>query len=503
MKRMKRIGAMLLTFTMAAGIVQTNVMAADVPSAVRTETKTFTSFVQAGTQVGQVSFELGQAETELTAQMPQTLTVNLVDGTTTEIPVTWICLGDYANTDDFYYEFIPQWDMNTYTPAYVLDSASDVPYIMARRVESGSDRFVQQGNYNAIPTNAKTIFNFLVKECGYNTAAACGVLANIEAESNFRPDCKGDGGSSYGICQWHNGRWTSMKNWCNQNGYDWTSLNGQLHYLKKELSANNSAYLWNGKTINEYMKKVPNTAQGAYDAGYYWCYYYEVPADKQTRSVARGNTAKNKYWSAFKDTTVDGGQDQVEDSGAVYHIFKDVHKGDWYCSAIQFVYDKKLMSGVTKTTFCPKDPLNRAMATVILHSLSQTDKRFKLTASGGKKFDDVWYGAWFYDAVKWANGAGLVQGYNDHEFKPTKDITREQFVSILYNYAKKLGWNVSGTSLSKFSDSGKVTDYAVPAMKWAVKNGVVCGDKGRLKPQSSLTRAEAAVMIKSFMSVGK
>ena len=48
----------------------------------------------------------------------------------------------------------------------------------------------------------KDIYYFLKNEMGMNDAAACGVVANIERESSFRPDLYGDNGTSYGICQW-------------------------------------------------------------------------------------------------------------------------------------------------------------------------------------------------------------------------------------------------------------------------------------------------------------
>ena len=50
----------------------------------------------------------------------------------------------------------------------------------------------------SVPTNktVQTIFDFLVDEMGLNSAAACGVLANIEKESNFNPNLYGDNGSS-------------------------------------------------------------------------------------------------------------------------------------------------------------------------------------------------------------------------------------------------------------------------------------------------------------------
>ena len=148
-------------------------------------------------------------------------------------------------------------------------------------------------------SNAEIIFDFLTNDIGFNSAAACGVLANIEKESSFNPNASGDNGASYGICQWNTFRFTALRNWCEDNGYDYTTLDGQLRYLQFELSANNSNYLWNGKTIYNKLVAVTDTAEGAYTAAYDWCYYFEVPANKQKRSVERGDLAVSAYWPAY------------------------------------------------------------------------------------------------------------------------------------------------------------------------------------------------------------
>lgn len=150
----------------------------------------------------------------------------------------------------------------------------------------------QTGSTASENSNESTIYKFLTGTMGLNTAAACGVLANIEAESSFNPTVYGDGGTSYGICQWHNGRFTSLKNWCNNNGYNYQTINGQLNYLQYELK-NSYPSVWNK------LRTVSNSATGAYEAAYYWCYYYEVPANRESKSVSRGNTAKKKYWPNY------------------------------------------------------------------------------------------------------------------------------------------------------------------------------------------------------------
>lgn len=137
-------------------------------------------------------------------------------------------------------------------------------------------------------SNEQKCFNYFKSNMGLNTAGACGILANIKYESGFRPNVYGDGGTSYGICQWHNTRFTNLKNYCSKNGYDYKSIDGQLHFLQYELE---HSY----KSLINYIKKVPNTSQGSYDAGYKFCYDFERPANKSVKSVARGNYAKNYF----------------------------------------------------------------------------------------------------------------------------------------------------------------------------------------------------------------
>lgn len=152
-----------------------------------------------------------------------------------------------------------------------------------------------KASYTVGADNEHTVFNFLKQVMGLNTAGAVGVIANISRESSFNPKSVGDGGTSYGICQWHASRYTALKDWCKQNGKDYTTLDGQLWYLKHELEKSYTGVL-------NYIKGVANTAAGAYDAGYYWCKKFEIPADTENSSVTRGNLAKNTYYPKYAGT---------------------------------------------------------------------------------------------------------------------------------------------------------------------------------------------------------
>lgn len=57
----------------------------------------------------------------------------------------------------------------------------------------------------------------------------------------------------------------------------------------------------------------------------------------------------------------------------------------------------------------------------------------------------------------------------------------------------------SSGALDRFTDGDFVSGYAQEAMRWAVENGVINGDNGKLSPQGQATRAQVAQMLKNFI----
>ena len=135
-------------------------------------------------------------------------------------------------------------------------------------------------------SNEAVIYAFLTGEMGYNRAAAMGVISNMKYESGYRPVCDGDHGTSYGICQWHAGRKDNLINYCMENGLDVDTLEGQLQFFRYEITTRYPS-------VHAYLKGVENTAEGAYDAGYYFCFNYEAPAARTSQSTKRGTYARD------------------------------------------------------------------------------------------------------------------------------------------------------------------------------------------------------------------
>ena len=243
---------------------------------------------------------------ELLQRMPSALTVYTDQGEES-ISVSWYAVGaDFDGTDGFYYQFSPQWDSSAYKVRDGFDIVRDAPYIEVFVAEPDQNNGGASESSGEIVTidpasvvlnqnqsaNRDLIYRYLTGNLGLNTAAACGVLANIYCESGFNPNALGDHGTSYGICQWHNDRYTKLKNYCSENGYDYRTLTGQLNYLSYELS---NSYA----STYRLLKSVFNDSEASYYAGYSWSYNFESPKNKATVSVTRGNLARDKYWASY------------------------------------------------------------------------------------------------------------------------------------------------------------------------------------------------------------
>ena len=114
-----------------------------------------------------------------------------------------------------------------------------------------------------------------LKTSGFSNNAVAAIMTNMQAESSFRTDALGDGGTSYGLCQWHNGRYSALKNYC---GSEYNTVKCQLAYLIKELRESYKG-VYNNLLSN-------NTANAM--ASYY-CIHFEVPANRYENCPNRAN----------------------------------------------------------------------------------------------------------------------------------------------------------------------------------------------------------------------
>ncbi len=120
-------------------------------------------------------------------------------------------------------------------------------------------------------------------------------------------------------------------------------------------------------------------------------------------------------------------------------IYTDVPAGASYAEAVQYCKDNNLMDGTSADKFSPDGTLTRAMMVTVLHRLAGKPHAYA-TAS----FADVAPNKWYSDAISWASGKGIVNGYNPTTFGANDPVTHEQVGLILQRYSGDQSIQVTG-----------------------------------------------------------
>ena len=178
--------------------------------------------------------------------------------------------------------------------------------------------------------------------------------------------------------------------------------------------------------------------------------------------------------------------------------FLDVSRTDWFYYDVRYVCENGLMNGTSRNRFSPYGTATRGMLVTILYRMENEPRCF-----GSAAFSDVKPGAYYEKAVVWASQNNIVSGYTDGTFRPDAPVTREQLASILYRYTLYRGQDVSAgetTSLTGYGDAQTVSNYALPAMRWACGTGILQGANGKLSPNGLATRAQLAAMLHRYLT---
>ncbi len=168
--------------------------------------------------------------------------------------------------------------------------------------------------------------------------------------------------------------------------------------------------------------------------------------------------------------------------------FLDVNKGEWYYENIKSVYEYGVMNGVNDTQF----------STIKNISIAETITIAVRINSGYyvgymESFPANNEGKWYNDYIYAAQEASIINSYPNYE----SPATRAQFAQILANSINKL----------EFEEINYIADGSIPDIDtnagyaedvyMLYRAGVLSGsdEKGSFKPDSTITRAEAAAII--------
>lgn len=225
----------------------------------------------------------------------------------------------------------------------------------------------------------------------------------------------------------------------------------------------------------------------AFAAGTTWdedtAYYGALEQGKVPEEVMKQDELGQYVISDGTATTPEGGETTTPVE-PVALPFTDVKEGDACYAAVQYVYANKLMAGTTDTTFEPEASLQRAMLAQILYN-----KEGATDVATESAYTDVEIGRWYATSCLWAADKGLMNGVSETEFAPKANLTVEQLVKVLYDYAKSKGVDVT---VETATDVATASDWAKDAMSWAVSLKLVAAD---VDAKADATRAQVAEML--------
>lgn len=182
----------------------------------------------------------------------------------------------------------------------------------------------------------------------------------------------------------------------------------------------------------------------------------------------------------------------------VVNQFTDITEDLWHTPYVAYVYQHGLMDGVGDGLFAPDDITTRAMVAVIL---AKTSGEY-IPKSQEQLFHDVELGGWYSDAIAWCKERGIVAGYDDGNFGAHDPITREQMLTIMYEFAK---YNHLDTEIyyperfATYADSPTVSFYAVTPFSWALGLNYIQLSSNELHPLNQATRADFAQILNYFL----
>lgn len=206
--------------------------------------------------------------------------------------------------------------------------------------------------------------------------------------------------------------------------------------------------------------------------------------------------------SGSNQNTPSKDQAQTEDDKKINTVPTFIDIADsWAKDYINILVQKQITTGVDAEHFNPKGKVTRAEFAAFICRALHLEGEVE-----SNQFLDVDSEAWYSNAINSLSKLEIINGYEDGSFRPQREITREEMITILtkayyYTQEKEIP---NGMEALHFKDSNEISVWAVESVKAAYKLELVQGDlKGYLNPKDAATRAEAAKVIVKLLEVSQ
>jgi len=171
-------------------------------------------------------------------------------------------------------------------------------------------------------------------------------------------------------------------------------------------------------------------------------------------------------------------------------FFSDVSSGNPHIKGIEYFYAKNISKGYEDGTFKPDQLVTRAEALKFIYKSKDT---FAKITGGQVDFADVEAGQWYVPYVAKAFKEGVVKGFGENRFGPNENVTRTQFLKMLFKvHGIDVDQYVSQAQSLEYEDIDKEAWY-MPYLYFARGNSIV-GETSpnTIGPNDYITRAEVA-----------
>lgn len=174
-------------------------------------------------------------------------------------------------------------------------------------------------------------------------------------------------------------------------------------------------------------------------------------------------------------------------------------QSNWAQQAIQTLSNQGIITGYPDGSFRPQGLVTRAeFSSMLVKALGLNP-----ASAGTPTFHDVPRNNWAFQSIETVRASGLVSGYPNGSFMPSRSISRAEAMATLANASRMPMPNDAAINqvLSGYRDAGTIPGWARPAVAATIQNGIYANDPSAgnaINPLQPATRADVAAMVENL-----
>lgn len=235
---------------------------------------------------------------------------------------------------------------------------------------------------------------------------------------------------------------------------------------------------------------IPYTLKSGENANAIVVYYLDDSGDAQAVQGAYHKSTGTVDFTASHFSQYAVGYHEVS--------FTDVSTDAWYQNAVGFIAARGITTGTSANTFNPDTAITRGQFMVMLmraYGIEPDESPSDNFADGGSTY--------YTNYLAKAKEMGIATGTGNNIFMPDNKISRQDMFTLLYRTLDQLGElpeETASNTLSSFSDTTEISNYAKEAFETFVGGGIISGSEGKLTPKAPSTRAQMAQILYNLLS---